>query len=250
MPFDMDIADETKRLSRALAVWYGGTMRILCIEDEALVAEFVKTGLDGVGFTVDVATTAEEGLSAFKAVEYDAVILDLGLPDADGLTVLRQLRGARAATPVIILSTRSNMKSRVGGLNAGADDYLSKPFAIEELTARLHAMLRRPRTMLSPVLAFGNLAYSPAIHEVKVAGRSVAMPPKEMRVLDMLLRHPGAVVSKQQLENGLYGFEEEVASNAIEVHVHHLRRRLSEARATIKINTQRGIGYALVGPDA
>lgn len=225
-------------------------MRILCIEDETLVADFVKTGLDGSGFTVDIAKTADEGVSAFKAVEYDAVVLDLGLPDADGLTVLKQLRGTREATPVIILSTRSGMKSRVGGLNAGADDYLPKPFAIEELTARLHALLRRPRSMLSPVLACGNLAYSPATHEVKVAGRSVAMPPKEMRVLDLLLRRPGTVVSKQQLESGLYGFEEEVASNAIEVHVHHLRRRLTENKATVKINTQRGIGYVLIGPEA
>jgi len=224
-------------------------MRILFIEDESVVADFVRTGLEGSGFTVDVATTAEEGLSAFKAVEYDAVILDLGLPDADGLTVLKQLRGTREATPVIILSTRSNMKSRVGGLNAGADDYLPKPFAIEELTARLHALLRRPRSMLSPVLACGNLAYSPATHEVKIAGRSVAMPPKEMHVLDMLLRRPGTVVSKQQLESGLYGFEEEVVSNAIEVHVHHLRRRLTDNKATIKITTQRGIGYVLVGPE-
>lgn len=224
-------------------------MRILFIEDESVVADFVRTGLEGSGFTIDVATTAEEGLSAFRAVEYDAVILDLGLPDADGLTVLKQLRGTREATPVIILSTRSNMKSRVGGLNAGADDYLPKPFAIEELTARLHALLRRPRSMLSPVLACGNLAYSPATHEVKIAGRSVAMPPKEMRVLDMLLRRPGTVVSKQQLESGLYGFEEEVASNAIEVHVHHLRRRLTDNKATIKITTQRGVGYVLIGPE-
>ena len=250
MPNDMDIASETVRLSRALAIWYGGTMRVLCIEDEAIVAEFVKTGLSGAGFTVDVATSAEEGASAFESVEYDAVILDLGLPDADGISLLRKLRGKREATPVIILSTRSNLNSRVGGLNAGADDYLPKPFAIEELTARLHALLRRPRTMLSPVLACGNVAYSPATHEVKVAGRSVAMAPKEMRVLDMLLRRPGTVISKQQLESWLYGFEEEVASNAVEVHIHHLRRRLAESKATVKITTQRGVGYVLIGPDA
>lgn len=225
-------------------------MRILYIEDEGIVADYVKTGLSGAGFTVDVARTAEEGISAFQSVEYDAVILDLGLPDSDGLSVLRMLRTRREATPVIILSTRSNLNARVVGLNAGADDYLAKPFAIEELTARLHALLRRPRSMLSPVFACGNLAYSPATHEVKIAGRTVAMAPKEMRVLDMLLRRPGIVVTKQQLESGLYGFEEEVASNAIEVHIHHLRRRLSDSKATVKINTQRGVGYVLVGPEA
>jgi DNA-binding response OmpR family regulator len=220
-------------------------MRVLCIEDDDVLARLVQLGLRPMGFAVDRAATADEGLSAIAAVAYDAVVLDLTLPDADGLTVLKELRARRNTTPVLILSARNKTEQRVAGLDAGADDYLPKPFEIPELAARLRALTRRPRTLLGSELTCANLAYIPAEHTALVDGIPFPLPRREASVLEMLLRNAGRPISKATLEDRLYAFGEEVASNAVEVHIHHLRKRLAAAGVAARIETRRGTGYLI-----
>ncbi|MCB4821357.1 response regulator [Roseicella aerolata] len=225
-------------------------MRVLYIEDDDVLARLVQLGLRRTGLAVDHAATAEEGLSALDSIAYDAVVLDLTLPDADGLTVLRQLRARRNTTPVLILSARNRMTQRVAGLDAGADDYLPKPFEVPELAARLRALARRPRTLIGAELTCANLTYIPAEHTMRVGGNSIPLPRREASVLEILMRNAGRPVSKPILEERLYAFGEEVASNAVEVHIHHLRKRLAAAGVTARIETRRGTGYliAAAGP--
>lgn len=221
-------------------------MRVLLIEDDASLAELIRVGLQAHGFTVDHMTGGEDGLAAAETIGYDAVILDLSLPDVDGIQVLRRLRDRRFRTPVLILSARGALGSRIDGLNAGADDFLPKPFDLLELLARLRALMRRPKEMLYTDLALGNLCLSPHRREVLVDGKPVALPRRELSVLEHLLRNAGMPVSKASLEEGLYGFEEEVASNSVEVHIHYVRKRLKEAGASVRIETRRGLGYVLL----
>jgi DNA-binding response OmpR family regulator len=202
-----------------------------------------------MGFAVDSARTGEEGLSALAGMPYDAVVLDLTLPDTDGLTVLKGIRAHRIVTPVLILSARSKTAQRVAGLDAGADDYLPKPFDFSELAARLRALSRRPQNLLGTVLACGNLAYVPAEHTALVGGTPFPLPRHEATVLESLLRNIGRPISKPVLEDRLYAFGEEVASNAVEVHIHHLRKRLAEAGAAVRIETRRGTGYLITAAE-
>jgi DNA-binding response OmpR family regulator len=203
-----------------------------------------------MGFAVDRVATAEDCLAALATVVYDVVILDLTLPDADGITLLKRMRKRHDATPVLILSARNKTEERVVGLDAGADDYLSKPFELSELAARLRALARRPAQVLGAELAYGNLLLIPAEHAAVVDGVPLVLPRREAMVLENLMRSAGRPISKAALEERLYAFGEEVASNSVEVHVHHLRKRLTVAKADVRIETRRGTGYVLVLSDS
>ena len=221
-------------------------MRILLIEDNDRLAQLVTTGLHKAGFAVDSFLTGAEGAAAIAATRYDAVTLDLGLPDMDGLELLRQLRGRGDQTPVLILTARDGVDDRVGGLNSGADDYLLKPFAMEELVARLRALLRRPGGALGVTLSMGNLALDTVAREVTVNGAVVNLSRRETEVLEHLLRRAGRVVPKAVIEESLYGFAEEVTANSVEALVSRLRKRLLAVSADLAIHTMRGIGYLLM----
>lgn len=220
-------------------------MRILLVEDNERLAEFIAAGLKNAGFVPDVVGTAEEAAAALDAAAYQAAILDLGLPDGDGLDIIRERRAKAVPLPMMVLTARDGVSDRVAGLNAGADDYLLKPFAMEELIARLRAILRRPGAALSVELSLGNLVFDTAGREVRVDGRMVAMPRREMEMLEHLLRRAGKVVPKRSLEEGLYGFEDDVTPNSVEVLVSRLRKRLQQSGAALQIHTLRGIGYML-----
>lgn len=177
---------------------------------------------------------------------YDALLLDLGLPHADGLQLLASLRSAGSDVPVLVVSARDAVSDRIGGLNAGADDYITKPFDLDELVARIHALLRRHQGHPSALLRLGPLNLDPVRREVRLGDTPLDLAPREFDLLHHLLERPGAVLSREQLEQRLYGWQDEVASNAIEVHLHHLRRKLG----TAWIRNVRGVGYKLVDGSA
>lgn len=220
-------------------------MRLLLVEDNERLAELVVKGCSDAGFAVDAVHSAEDARLALDTVSYDAVLLDLGLPDEDGLDVLKWLRAGRRATPVLVLTARDTVTDRVDGLNAGADDYLPKPFAMEELVARIRAILRRPGGALGRELEAGNTIMDTVAREVRIDGAVASCSKREMDVLEMLMRRLGHVVTKRGLEDSIYPFGEEIASNSIEVCVHRLRKRLSDAQSNVVIHTVRGVGYIL-----
>lgn len=220
-------------------------MRLLVVEDEARIAELLKKALEHSGFAVDAIVCCEDAQAALALTSYDAMILDLGLPDGDGLSLLDRLRAASNQLPVLILTARDAVEDRVAGLDMGADDYLVKPFAMTELVARTKALLRRPGGALGTILRAGNLHFDTIGRDVRVGDTPIPMPRREGAILEHLMRRLGRVVPKALLEEKLYGIDEELESNAIPVHVHHLRRKLLEARATAEIHTVRGVGYLL-----
>ncbi|MEK9969725.1 MAG: response regulator transcription factor [Ferrovibrio sp.] len=220
-------------------------MRLLLIEDETALLDLVQRSLVRAGFAVDVAATAEQARDALAASRYDAMILDLGLPDEDGLTILRELRSKRDTTPVLILTARDGVDDRVAGLNSGADDYLLKPFAVDELVARLKALLRRPNGALGMVLEAGNISFDTIGRTVAIDGRAIPLTAREMALLENLLRRVGRVVPKRHLEERIYGFDDEVTPNSLEVLLHRLRRKLSGSGFSGEIHTVRGVGYLL-----
>ena len=220
-------------------------MRLLLIEDHERFAVFVKASLEKEGFAVDVVHNAGDGEAAFVAVKYDAILLDLGLPDFDGLELLKSWRTQNSDTPVIIITARDGVDERVIGLNAGGDDYLVKPFAMPELIARVRALLRRPGGALGSVMLAGNISFDTTGREVQVDGKTIPISRREMGVLEQLMRRVGHVVPKDVLEDRIYGFDEEVSSNSVEVHVSRLRKRLSDSGASVTIHTLRGVGYLL-----
>ena len=221
-------------------------MRLLVVEDEARIAEIVRSALLRDGFAVDVFGLCADAREAFANTPYDAAILDLGLPDGDGLRLLTELRGKGNAVPVLVLTARDAVEHRVAGLDAGADDYLVKPFAMAELIARTKALLRRPGGALGTILKAGNIAFDTIGRDVRCAERTLDLTRRETAILEHLMRRVGRVVPKALLEDKLYGIDEELESNAIPVHVHHLRRKLMDNGATIEIHTVRGVGYWLV----
>jgi DNA-binding response OmpR family regulator len=219
-------------------------MRLLLVEDNERFAALLRQGLAGSGFEVDVLPTVEEARTALDTTRWDIVVLDRGLPDGDGLTVLTDMRARGDATPVLILTAHGSLNDRVTGLQSGADDYLVKPFALEELVARLQALLRRPGNLLGLALRLGNLTLDTVARQVFVDERPIAFSAREVAVLEHLLRRSGRVVAKLQLETSLYG-PSEVGSNAVEVHVHRLRRHLAETGASVQVHTVRGVGYLI-----
>jgi DNA-binding response OmpR family regulator len=220
-------------------------MRLLLVEDNERFAALLKRGLAGAGFVVDVLPTAEDAVTALRTSRFEIVVLDLGLPDADGLEVLGEMRRRQDATPVLILTARGSLGDRVTGLQSGADDYLVKPFALEELVARLQALLRRPGNLLGIALKLGNVTLDTVARQVFVHDRPLFFSPREIAVLEHLLRHSGRVVAKTLLGENLYGLSQEVVSNAVEVYVHRLRKHLAEVGASVQIHTLRGIGYLI-----
>jgi len=220
-------------------------MRLLLVEDEKRLADVVAGGLSRAGFTVDEIATAADADAALSTTQYDALVLDLGLPDGDGMSVLRDLRRAGNMTPVLILTARDGLEDRVEGLNAGADDYLLKPFAMPELVARLKALLRRPSGVLGVQLDVGNIRFDTISREVDIAASPVSRTGRELSLLEHLMRRAGRVVAKDVLEERIYGFGEEVASNSLEVMVHRLRKKLDDCEATAHVHTVRGVGYLL-----
>ncbi|WP_184194845.1 response regulator [Chitinimonas taiwanensis] len=216
-------------------------MRILLVEDDALLGDGLRAGLAQSGFTVDWVEDGMAADAALSANRFAAVVLDWNLPRQDGLTLLRRLRGRRDATPVLMLTARDVLEDRIAGLDAGADDYLIKPIAIAELAARLRALTRRAAGRSEPVFRHGALQLNPAQRSVTLAEQPLDLSAREFDLLALLIAQPGRPMSREQIENALYGWGEEVESNAIEVHVHHLRKKLGSEW----IKTLRGVGYVL-----
>ena len=223
-------------------------MRVLIVEDERRIVEILAAALRKTGFTTDAVSTAADAAGALEAIPYDIVILDLGLPDDDGLAVLAQARAAGRNVPILILTARDAVEDRVLGLDTGADAYLVKPFATAELVARVKALLRRPGGALGAVLTAGNVLLDTLGRDARIDDRPVALSRREIGILEYLMRRLGRVVPRSVLEDKLYGIDEEVESNAVPVHVHHLRRKLITRGASVEIHTVRGIGYMLAEP--
>ncbi len=218
-------------------------MRVLIVEDEATLAEQLRDALKTAGFVTDLARDGEEGLYYGQEYEYDAAVVDLGLPKLDGMSLIRQLRDGGRAMPVLILTARGNWQDKVTGLEAGADDYLTKPFQMEELLARLNALIRRAAGYASPLLEHGELRLDTAKKEVRVAGKLVELTAYEYKVLEYLMLNPNRVVSKTELTDHLYEQDFDRDSNVIEVFVGRLRKKVTPLNP---IRTVRGQGYRFV----
>ncbi|WP_158043531.1 response regulator [Skermanella pratensis] len=220
-------------------------MRLLLVEDNERLAGLMAGGLGRAGFAVDAFGSLEEADAAAAAADYDLIVLDLGLPDGDGLAWLKGFRARRRGTPVLVATARGGLGDRVSGLDTGADDYLVKPFEMDELLARCRALLRRPGSCLATVLTAGNVAFDTVSRRISVGGQVIDAPRRELDLIEILLRRAGQVVTRPVLEESLYGFNDEVTPNALEAHVSRLRRRLAEAGADAAIHTVRGVGYLL-----
>ena len=216
-------------------------MRLLLVEDDAMIGESVRKGLRQEGYVVDWVQDGAQAEAAMLADPYSLVLLDLGLPRKDGFAVLEGLRRRKNPVPVLVLTARDLVSDRVKGLDHGADDYLVKPFSLEELAARIRAVLRRHAGRAEPKVSHGRITLDPTARKVTWRGRNVPVSAREFSLLEALLDRPGAPLSRAQLEERLYGWGEEIASNSIEVHVHNLRKKLGEGA----IRTVRGVGYAI-----
>ncbi|RDV26770.1 DNA-binding response regulator [Alteromonas aestuariivivens] len=216
-------------------------MRVLLVEDDAPLSDALARSLRNARYVVDCVYRGQVALNALQAKQTDMVILDLGLPDMDGLEVLKQLRRRFPAMPVLILTARDKVTDKILGLDAGADDYLPKPFEMDELLARLRAMERRLGTANSALIEISRVSLNTQTYELAMEGTPVELPRRELMLLKVLMENAGRIQSKQQLESRLYEWGEEIASNAIEVHIHHLRKKLPEGF----IKTVRGVGYCI-----
>ena len=214
-------------------------MRLLVVEDDAMIGNGIRTGLRQDGYTVDWVRDGAAAELATAATAYDAILLDLGLPGKTGLELLAHWRKQQNPVPVLIVTARDAVADRVRGLDTGADDYLVKPFDLDELAARLRALLRRRSGRATPIIEIGPLTLDPASHEVHLDGAAINLSAREFGVLHALLENPGVPLSRSQLEDRLYGWEEEIGSNAVEVHIHALRRKLGSDW----IRNVRGVGY-------
>ena len=214
-------------------------MRLLLVEDDAMIGEAIRTGLKRDGFTVDWVHDGESADQVLRTDTFDLLLLDLGLPRKGGLQVLQGLRARQQSLPVLIITARDAVSDRVQGLDAGADDYLVKPFDLDELAARIRALLRRKSGRPEPEIEHLGVALNPATHRVTRDGREIALSPKEFALLLLLMERPGNILSRAQIEERLYGWGEEIESNAVEVHIHGLRRKLGNDF----ILNVRGVGY-------
>ncbi|MBN9007192.1 MAG: response regulator transcription factor [Rhizobiales bacterium] len=224
-------------------------MRVLIVEDSEELGDLLAKGLRTAGYESDLLTNVSDASSALGTTRYAALILDLGLPDGDGLSILRELRHRKDPIPILVLTARGGVEDRVSGLRSGADDYLVKPFAFDELMARLEALLRRPGQMLGSTLRLSNVTFDTDGRQVFVDMKPQNLSAREIAVLELLLRRKGSVVSKKLLEDQIFGLTGDVASNAVEVYVHRLRKQLLDIGAEVRITTIRGVGYVMMESD-
>ena len=220
-------------------------MRLLIVEDDLALASALAAAVARRGFSSDAASGVEDAAQMIQVAQYAAVLLDLGLPDGDGVDLIQRLRSAGQPLPIIAITARSGLDDRILGLNAGADDYVVKPFEVDELVARLNAVLRRQGALAGSTLAAGNLDFDTLSGDARVDQQLVNLSARERQLLGLLMRRVGQVVSKQLAEDQLYGLTEPIGSNALEVHAHRLRKKLESAGATVRIETIRGVGYLL-----
>ena len=220
-------------------------MRLLYVEDNDKLALNTSASLRKNAFVVDHVSNGQDAVHSAKSFEYDAIILDLGLPDMDGLTVLQALKQVNSDTPVIICTARDALEDRLRGLNSGSDDYLVKPFDVSELIARIKAVLRRPGGALGLHLKAGNIRFDTIERMVEIDDQPIRFSRRELDLLELFMRRKGRVLSKDNIENALYGFDAPPTPNAIEVATHRLRKKLIEQGASCSIHTLRGIGYIL-----
>lgn len=216
-------------------------MRILLAEDDPALGQALADGLRQLGYAVDWITDGNQAAAALSDASYAAAVLDWNLPRKSGPDIIAGMRRRQDATPVLLLTARDELPDRVAGLDAGADDYVVKPVHLDELAARLRALLRRADGQIEPVITVGELEVNPAARAAALAGVMLDLTAREYQLLETLVRHPGRAYSREQLEEAVYGWDREVASNAVEVHIHHLRNKLGPDW----IHTLRGIGYAL-----
>ena len=216
-------------------------MRILLIEDDPLIGDGLKTGLNKSGFSIDWFQNGAEGEEALYQSPYDAVVLDLSLPEIDGLEVLQNWRRQKRSEPVLILTARGDVEERIKGLNTGADDYLAKPFALGEVVARLNALIRRRSGETGTLINYRQISFNPQTRQTLLNGKEILLAPKETALLELLLLNRNRVMSKEKIEEKLYSWDEDVSSNAVEVHIHHLRKKLGKDL----IKTVNKIGYML-----
>ena len=220
-------------------------MRILLAEDERDLNRIITQKLSSDGYSVDSCFDGEEAIDYLSLTDYDAIILDIMMPKADGLTVLRQLRQAGKATPVLFLTARDSISDRVKGLDSGANDYLVKPFSFEELSARLRAMTRSPFGMTSNILTVADLTLDCASHAVQRNGKDISLSAKEYALLEYLMRNRGVVLSREKIENHIWNFDYKGGTNVVDVYIRYLRRKIDEGQPTKLIHTVRGSGYVL-----
>jgi DNA-binding response OmpR family regulator len=220
-------------------------MRILLVEDEAEMAGALASALKRYDMVVDHVPTLCEAEEAISAEVHAAVLLDRQLPDGDGLALIPKLRARADGVPIIVLTARGELADRVAGLDSGADDYLAKPFAVEELLARLRAVLRRPAGLTPDVIQAGRIVFDVGHREASIDGRPLELPRRELLVLEALIRRMGRTVLRAALEEAVYNFDDEIQSNALDTHVSRLRRKLAEAEAGVEIHGIRGVGYLL-----
>ena len=220
-------------------------MRVLIVEDDDDVARLIGDDLRRASHTVDRVEGVDDACYAARQVAYDLLIVDRSLPDGDGLDLVRRLRADGLQAPVLMLTARRSVADRVAGLEAGADDYLVKPFAPAELRARIAALARRPPALREGALRVGNVVFDPATREVRVGDEPVPLSRRELALLELLMKRARHVMPRSAIEETLYGFDEALASNTIEVHIHNLRRALQRHGASVQIETRRGIGYRL-----
>src|ERR1700744_3830334 len=220
-------------------------MRLLIVEDNEELAALLARGLRTAGYEADVLSTVGDARRVLSTTFYAALILDLGLPDGDGLALLRELRQRDNPIPVLVLTARGGLHDKVHGLRSGADDYLVKPFALEELIARLEAQLRRPGQLLGNSLRIANLQFDTQNRQASIDELPQVLSARETAVLELLMRSKGRVVSKKQVEDHIFGHSGEVASNAVEVYVHRLRKQLADRGARVQVHTIRGVGYLI-----
>jgi len=220
-------------------------MRILVVEDEAAIAAFIQDGLVKAGYGVDLAPEGADALHWIAIATYDLIILDVMLPDMDGLSLCETLRRTGIAIPVLMLTARETIEDRVAGLDSGADDYLVKPFAFAELLARMRALLRREPAMLGTVLQVADLTLDTRSHEVARDGYSISLTTKEYRLLELLMRHPNQTITRDAIAEHIWNYEFDNISNLIDVHIHALRRKMDDPYPTKLLHTIRGVGYRL-----
>jgi DNA-binding response OmpR family regulator len=220
-------------------------MRILLVEDELEMARLIASNLGDAGYIVDRVGSLSEGGAALSVARYSVILLDRRLPDGDGVSLMSRIRGRMPGVPVLILTALDDVANRVGGLDAGADDYLTKPFAIEELLARIRAALRRPGGENQPAIQCGRLRFDPSSRRVDVDDKPVVLKRRELSLIEALIRRTGRVVARETLMDEVYGFDDDIQSNTLDAHISRLRARLAQLQAGVLIHPVRGVGYML-----